>query len=96
VSYQQNREPNRRREVSSANETGSKAYRQRVLKAKIGMWLASRASRNTGIVDRLCRRVLARLTKLDPADDFMRDDLIELDQAFDPEELARYQRGETE
>ncbi len=73
------------------------AFRGQARKAKIGAWIAQRASRKTGLVDRLCRRVLARLTRLDPNDpkhDFMRDEWVESDLGFDPEELARYQRGE--
>jgi hypothetical protein len=65
-------------------------------KAKIGAWLARRASRNTGPIDRLCRRLLTRALAIDPAEDFMRDDWVDSDVGFDPDELARYQRGETE
>lgn len=72
-----------------------KSYRQRVTKAKAAVWLATRASRNTGIVDRLCRRALARLATRSPEQDFMQDDLVDADKDFDPEKLARYQRGES-
>jgi hypothetical protein len=32
----------------------------------------------------------------DPENDFMYDEMIESDLGFDPEELARYQRGESD
>ena len=63
-------------------------------KAKISVWIARRASRDTGIIDRLCRRFLSRALGRAPAKDFMRDDWVNTDVGFDPDELDRYQRGE--
>ncbi len=63
--------------------------------AKATMWMAARSSRNTTFVDRLCRRLLNRVTTRPPETDFMRDPLIDNDQGFDPDELDRYQRGES-
>ena len=57
------------------------------------MWLARRASRDTGAIDQLCRRLLDRALGLPSEDSFMRDDWIDNDEGFDPDELDRYQRG---
>ena len=69
-------------------------YQKSVRQARIGMWLATRASRNTGVLDRLCRMLLTRMTRVDPDNDFMRDEVIEQDAGFSVEELERYERGE--
>ncbi|MEM9725828.1 MAG: hypothetical protein AAF909_10230 [Pseudomonadota bacterium] len=55
--------------------------------------LASRSARNKTMLDRLCRVVVAKVAA-PPAEDYMRDPLIDDDQGFDPDELDRYQRGE--
>lgn len=65
-------------------------------KARIAVWLGKRASRNLGFGDRLCRVLLDRVLRLPPEQDFMRDDWIDSDMGFDPDELDRYQRGESE
>lgn len=65
-------------------------------KARTALRIGARASRQGGLVDRLCRRLLVRLMELPPEDDFMRDEWVDLDQGYDPEELARYERGELE
>lgn len=65
-------------------------------KARIAMWLGKRASRNGGFVDRMCRRVLSRVLALPPEDDFLRDEWVDTDVGYDPDELDRYQRGESE
>ena len=57
------------------------------------MWLAQRASRDTGAIDRLCRRLLDRAVAPSADDAFMRDDWVDNDEGFDPDELDRYQRG---
>jgi hypothetical protein len=36
-----------------------------------------------------------RLSAASPDDDFMRDPLVDNDLGFDPDELDRYQRGES-
>jgi len=63
-------------------------------KARIGIWLAKRSSRETGALDRLCRRVLSRVLQLPEENDFLRDEWVDSDLGFDPDELDRYQRGE--
>lgn len=73
---------------------GARELRKRERSAKLTLWLAERASRNKSLLDRLCRRIVDRATRVDPASDFMRDPLIDCDQGFDPDELERYQRGE--
>lgn len=70
-------------------------YRKRVLTAKITMWMANRAMRNKSALDRYFRGMIEKGMALPPENDFMKDDLIDNDQGYDPEELARYQRGET-
>ncbi len=76
------------------SEKEERAYRKRVRQTKMGMWLATRAFRNKSLIDRICRRMLERAMYVKPEDDFMRDELIDNDEGFDPEELERYSRGE--
>jgi len=72
---------------------GDKELRRRERSAALSIWLAGRASRNKSLLDLLCRKILARATRIEPDKDFMRDPLIDNDTGFDPEELERYQRG---
>ena len=65
------------------------------LKSKLIAGLLAAASRDQGIVDRLCRMLATRLLTLPPEDDFMRDTWIDNDTGFDPDELDRYQRGDS-
>ena len=71
-----------------------KVLRKRERSARVAIWLASRASRNRSPLEQLCRWLVDRSVRVAPEDDFMRDPLIDEDQGFDPDELARYQRGE--
>jgi hypothetical protein len=73
---------------------GEKELRRRERSATIALWMAGRASRNKTFLDRLCRKMVARATRIEPERDFMRDPLIDNDPGFDPDELDRYQRGE--
>ena len=58
-------------------------------------WIATRSSRNKSFIDRLCRRMIEKAVAVDPDRDFMRDPLIDNDEGFDPQELDRFQRGES-
>lgn len=69
-------------------------YQKSVRQARFGRWLAARASRDTGLVDRLCRKLLGRMTRVDPDNNFMSDEMTERDAGFSVEELERYERGE--
>ena len=69
--------------------------RRRERSAKLMIWMAGRSSRNKTLIDRLCRFLVNRATHVKPEDDFLRDPLIDLDQGFDPDELDRFQRGES-
>lgn len=62
--------------------------------AKVKLGLAARSSRNQSLLDKLCRRIMLRVTQVPIEHDFMRDSLIDNDQGFDPDELERYQNGE--
>ena len=62
--------------------------------AKLKIALATKASRNQTLTDRLCRHLLERISTPKPEDDFMRDEMIDNDIGFDPDELDRFQRGE--
>ncbi len=64
------------------------------LSAKLLIWLAAHASKNSTWLDRLCRKFVAWVMRADPQNDFMRDPIIDNDMGFDPDELDRYQRGE--
>jgi hypothetical protein len=65
-------------------------YALRAVMAKLGFALAKRASRNQTWGDRLSRRVLERVLKFN----FDLDEMVLMDQGYDPEELERYQRGQ--
>tara|TARA_R110001592_G_scaffold357416_1_gene660583 strand:- start:150994 stop:151242 length:249 start_codon:yes stop_codon:yes gene_type:complete len=62
--------------------------------AKIAIWMAGRSSRNKSLLDRICRFLVVKETTLSPEQDFLRDEFVDNDQGFDPDELDRYQRGE--
>ncbi len=64
-----------------------KPYALRVVLAKVGFALAKKASRNQTWFDRLARRVLERVLKFN----FDLDEMVLLDQGYDPDELERYQ-----
>ena len=68
---------------------------QSELVGKLMIGMAARSSRNRSPLDKLCRVAVNRLSTLPPEDDFMRDPLIDGDLGFDPDELDRYQRGES-
>ena len=61
---------------------------------KLTIWMAGKSSRNRSLSDKLCRLLVKRATAVKPADDFLRDPLIDNDLGFDPDELDRFQRGE--
>lgn len=63
--------------------------------ARLQMWMAGKSSRNKSLSDRFCRWLLVRMTTPKPEDDFLRDEFVDNDQGFDPDELDRFQRGET-
>ncbi|WP_029889282.1 hypothetical protein [Polycyclovorans algicola] len=64
-----------------------KPYVVRVALAKVGFALAKKASRNQTWFDRIARRVLERVLKFN----FDLDEMVLLDQGYDPDELERYQ-----
>ncbi|MBO6544534.1 MAG: hypothetical protein JJ939_05410 [Alphaproteobacteria bacterium] len=68
--------------------------RKKERRAKLMIWIARRSSRNRSFIDRLCRRLIEKASTRPPEKDFMRDELIDNDLGFDPDELDRYQRGE--
>lgn len=63
--------------------------------SKLTVWMAGKSSRNKSLSDKICRLLVKRATAVKPEDDFLRDPLIDNDQGFDPDELDRFQRGET-
>lgn len=62
---------------------------------KLTVWMAGKSSRNKSLSDKICRFFVRRATAVKPEDDFLRDPLIDNDQGFDPDELDRFQRGES-
>jgi hypothetical protein len=68
---------------------------QSELVGKLMVGMAARSSRNRSPLDKLCRAAVSRLSAPPSDDDFMRDPLIDNDLGFDPDELDRYQRGES-
>jgi hypothetical protein len=71
-----------------------KSLRRQERSAKLAIWMAGRSSRNKSLLDKLCRLMVVRETAIAPEHDFLRDELIDNDEGFDPDELDRYQRGE--
>ena len=61
---------------------------------KLMIWIVTRSSRNRSFIERLCRQLVVRLTAPPVENDFLRDELIDNDEGYDPDELERYQRGE--
>lgn len=76
--------------MSSSQQLSRKGERS----AKFTIWLADRSSRNRSMLDKVCRWLVVRETTPPPEEDFMRDDFVDNDLGFDPDELDRYQRGE--
>jgi len=75
--------------------TSSERYlRKQERSAKLAIWMAGRSSRNKTLVDKVCRWLVVKETTLPPEHDFLRDEFVDNDQGFDPDELDRYQRGE--
>ncbi|MEL6859164.1 MAG: hypothetical protein AAFO74_12310 [Pseudomonadota bacterium] len=62
---------------------------------KLTVWMAGKSSRNKSLTDKICRFLVNRATAVKPEDDFLRDPLIDNDLGFDPDELDRFQRGES-
>lgn len=71
-----------------------KSSRAQERSAQLEIWMAGRSSRNRSLLDKACRWILTRKIAVAPEHDFLRDDLIDNDEGFDPDELDRYQRGE--
>ena len=71
-----------------------KSIRKKERSTRLAIWMAARSSRNKTFLDRMCRKMIVKATAVDPAKDFMRDEFVDNDQGFDPDELDRYQRGE--
>lgn len=76
----------------SANEKEIKKLER---SSKLTVWMAGKSSRNKSLSDKICRLLVKRATAVKPENDFLRDPLIDNDQGFDPDELDRFQRGET-
>ena len=73
---------------------GEKSLKTQERSAKLAIWMAGRSSRNKSLLDKVCRWMVVRETTVPPENDFLRDELIDNDEGFDPDELDRYQRGE--
>lgn len=69
-------------------------FSKRARAAKVQIWLAGLASREDSILNRFLRRTLNRILRLEPDADFMRDEFVDSDTGYEPEDLERYQRGE--
>jgi hypothetical protein len=74
--------------------SNAKSRRKQERSAKLEIWLAGRSSRNKTLLDKVCRWLVVRETTVPPEHDFLRDEYVDNDQGFDPDELDRYQRGE--
>jgi len=72
----------------------AKALKRQERSAQFAIWMAGRSSRNKSVLDKICRWMVSRETAVPVEQDFLRDELIDNDEGFDPDELDRYQRGE--
>ena len=72
------------------------ALRKKERAARLKVWMAGRSSRNKTLIDKACRFLIARATKVEPEKDFLRDPLIDEDLGFDADELERFQQGKTQ
>lgn len=75
--------------------TDDKTLAKKERSAKLMVWMAGKSSRNISISDKICRFIVTKAMAVKPEDDFLRDPLIDNDEGFDPDELDRFQRGET-
>lgn len=75
--------------MSGGNNSMTSAERS----ARLQMWIAGKSSRNKSLSDKFCRWLLIRMTTPKPEDDFLRDEFVDNDEGFDPDELDRFQRG---
>lgn len=64
------------------------------LATALKIWMAKRSSRNRTLIDRFCRRMIDKAVTVSPENDFMRDEMIDQDLGYDPDELERYQQGQ--
>ncbi|MFT5712743.1 MAG: hypothetical protein ACJAQS_000085 [Porticoccus sp.] len=72
-------------------------YRISVFKVVLAEKLTSYASRGKqGLFNRFCCYILEGLLTLDPADEYMSDEICDANIGYDPSELDRYQKGEIE
>lgn len=62
-------------------------------KASLLLKMVAKSSRNQSLLDKLCRWLINRELNRSPEDDFMRDEIVDSDVGFDPDELERYQQG---
>ncbi|MEO1029415.1 MAG: hypothetical protein AAFX02_10200 [Pseudomonadota bacterium] len=72
-----------------------KEIKKRERAAKLMMWMAGKSSSNRSLSDKICRFIVSRATAVKPEDDFLRDPFVDNDTGYDPDELDRFQRGET-
>ena len=77
------------------NAAREKLFQQLVRKQRIGMMFARAfAKRRRGLVDRLLVALATRMApKTPPAEDFMRDPLIDAAPEYSVEELKRFREG---
>lgn len=62
-------------------------------KATLVLKMVARSCRNKSSIDKLCRWLVDRQLDRSPDKDFMRDEIIDNDVGFDPDELDAYQSG---
>lgn len=84
------------RSVTRKMSTSEKEIKKAERTAKLAIWMAGRSSRNKSLIDKICRFLVTRATAVKPEYDFLRDPLIDNNMGFDPDELDRLQRGETD
>lgn len=71
-----------------------KEIRKKARAVRLQMWMAGRSSRNKSLIDKICRFIVTKASTPKPEDDFLRDEFVDNDEGFDPDELDRFQRGE--
>ncbi|MEP3423008.1 MAG: hypothetical protein ABJN35_14815 [Erythrobacter sp.] len=65
-------------------------------KASLLLKMVAKSSRNQSLLDKFCRWLVNREVERSPEEDFMRDEIVDNDLGFDPDELSAYQSGRLE
>ena len=72
------------------------SYERQVKSIQRSMTIAKRAMRNKSLIDKACAFLVNRSMRDIKRKPFMVDEIVDNDFGYDPDELARYERGDTD